>query len=110
MALGTFASVYLPYCLRRQEDGRYVVLNREYKPVGFCTREFITYEDHPVAAKIGKLTERLAERLSWRGDTNTAEIFLYNDGCNPTSSAGNMAAYLERIALLAKLRIDVPQS
>ena len=37
MPLGDFRSVFMPYCLRKQKDGRYVVLNREYKPVGFFT-------------------------------------------------------------------------
>jgi len=35
MARGNFISVYMPYCLEMLGDGRYTVLNREYKPVGF---------------------------------------------------------------------------
>ena len=37
--------------LQKQPDGRYAVLNREYKPVGFCTRKYVTYEEYPVLVK-----------------------------------------------------------
>lgn len=62
MPLGDFRSVYLPYCLKRQEDGSDVVLNREYKPVGFNTREHIPYEEHPVSSK---LTLRSSSSIEW---------------------------------------------
>jgi hypothetical protein len=31
MPLGDVRSVHLPYCIQRQSDGTYVVLNREYR-------------------------------------------------------------------------------
>jgi hypothetical protein len=36
MALDDFRAVFLPYCLEKRNGGRYVVLNREYKPVGIA--------------------------------------------------------------------------
>jgi len=39
-------AIFLPYCIQRLEDGRYVVLNRNYKPLGFRTTEFLRYEDY----------------------------------------------------------------
>jgi len=97
MPLGDFRSVFMPYCLRKQDDGRYVVLNREYKPVGFFTRDFVKYEEHPVAVKLQGIGPATAEKLSWKGDTNTEEIFLYNDGCIPTDGAENMKKYLAKL-------------
>jgi hypothetical protein len=35
MSHSDFRAMFFPYCLQKQKDGRYVVLNREYKPVGF---------------------------------------------------------------------------
>lgn len=105
MSLGDFRSVFFPYCLKKQKDGRYAVLNREYKPVGFFTREFITYADHPVLVKLKGLTPIKAAKLSWKGEKQTDEIFLYNDGCVPTHSKANMRAYLEKLELLAKLSV-----
>jgi hypothetical protein len=41
MPLGDFRSIYLPYCLDKQADGSWLVLNREYKPVGFNTKSHV---------------------------------------------------------------------
>jgi len=108
MPLSDFRSVFMPYCLRKQNDGRYVVLNREYKPVGFFTREYVKYEEHPVAVTIEGIGSATAAKLSAKGDTSTDDIFLYNDGCVPTENAENMKAYLAKLQILAKLKIKSP--
>ena len=48
MPESNIASFFLPYCLRRQPDGRWLLLNRHYKPVGFFTKRYIDYDDPPV--------------------------------------------------------------
>ena len=106
MPLKDVRSVFLPYCVKRQADGRYAVLNREYKPVGFWTRAHVMYGDHPVLVKIKGLTAARAARISYKADPNVENIFLYDDGCVPTENAANMNAYLARLAELSKLEID----
>ena len=103
MALTDFRAVFLPYLLERQPDGRYAVLNREYKPVGFFTRETVTYADYPVLVKLKGLTPRLASMLSWEGSSDVNRVFLYNDDSNPVRNKANMRAYLAKIERLAKL-------
>lgn len=109
MPLNDFRSVFMPYCLKKQTDGRYAVLNREYKPVGFYTREEIIYESFPVLVKFKRLTTTQAKKISFNGDPNTSKIFLYNDSCVPTHSASHMKAYLGRLENLARLRIVAPR-
>lgn len=106
MPFGDFRSVFMPYCLRKQADGRYAVLNREYKPVGFFTRQFIDYSQHPVTVRLKGLTPLKASKLSHDGSDSVDDIFLYNDASVPTQGQAEMASYLEKLALLAKLRID----
>lgn len=106
MPLGDFRSVYLPYCLKKQEDGSYVVLNREYKPVGFNTRDYIQYDEHPVSSRLKGIGPGTAKKLSCEVSENTDVIYLYNDGCVPVHSKANMDAYLKKLAILAKLDID----
>jgi hypothetical protein len=106
MPLKDFRSVHLPYCLTRQKDGRYVVLNREYKPLGFQTKDFVKYEEYPVAVKIKGLTPVRAAKISYKGSLDLDNIFLYNDGCIPTRSTAFMKAYLDRLAILAKLNFE----
>jgi hypothetical protein len=105
MGFGDFRSVFLPYCLKRQEDGRYAILNREYKPVGFFTDDFIKYEDYPVLVNLKEMTPAKAAKLSHKGEKNIEAIFLYDDSCVPTKSKANMRAFLERLELLAKLSV-----
>lgn len=100
-----FRSFYLPYCLQKQPDGRYAVLNRRYKPLGFITGEHIDYAAYPSLAKM-RMTAKLAAGLSWKGDTDVETVYLYNDGTNPVLSAKNMAAYMERLARLMKFKVS----
>jgi hypothetical protein len=104
MPLGDFREVFLPYCLDRQPDGRYAVLNREYKPVGFLTREHVTYDDFPVLVRLIGLTARKAALLSWEGKPDLDRIFLY--GSSPTRTKVAWAEYLERLTVLSKLKTD----
>ena len=104
MAFKDVRAVFFPYCLEKQEDGRYVFLNREYKPVGFFTSDWINYADYPVLVKL-KITKALAKKLSGSEEGGTERIFLYNDATNAVGSKANMDAYLAKLALLAKLRV-----
>jgi hypothetical protein len=106
MALGDFRAVFLPYCLQKQEDGRYAVLNREYKPVGFYTKDWVKYEEHPVLVKLKGLTKAKSAKLSDKGETNLDEIFLYNDATNPVRSKANMRSYLTKLEILAGLAVS----
>jgi hypothetical protein len=93
-----------PYCIQRLADGRYILLNRRYKPLGWPGATWVDYEAHPSAVKI-RVTTATARKLSYQGSTDTDAIYLYNDGCVPTRSAAHMRAYLARLAVLMKLRL-----
>lgn len=107
MPLHDFRSVFFPYCLVKNDDGHYVVLNREYKPVGFGTSDWVKYERYPVTYKIKGLTAARLAKISAKGDANKDRIYLYNDGCVPTHSAKDMKAYLDRLKVLAPLLVEL---
>ncbi len=100
--------IFLPYCIKKLPDGRYVILNRRYKPLGFTTYDYIVYESLPILVKLRGLRPSMAAKLSFKGDRNTEEIFLYNDGCVPTRNKNHMDAYLERLKILAALKVSRP--
>jgi hypothetical protein len=100
---------HLPYCLERQADGRYVILNRRYKPVGFTTRERVDYGAYPIAVKFKRLTRATAARLSVRGSEDLEKIWLYDDATVPTASARNMQQYLDRLKVLMSLKVDTSE-
>lgn len=98
-----FSSIYFPYCIEKQSDGTWVVLNRQYKPVGFNTSDYIKYEEFPVSAKLQGIGPAIAKKLAYDGEVSGDRIYLYNDGCTPTHSRADMDAYLKKLELLAKL-------
>lgn len=100
---------HFPYCLDQLKDGRYVLLNRNYKPVGFMLDKFVTYEDYPVGVRIKGLTAKVAATIDCKGRDNTTRMYLYNDGCIPTDHPEDMKAYMDRLAIVMKLRIDDDQ-
>jgi len=96
---------HFPYCLDRQEDGSYVLLNRNYKPIGFMTESWVNYEEHPVGVMLKGMTAKLAAELDIRGRDNLDRIYLYSDGSTPTGSQEDMQAYLGRLTKIMSLKI-----
>jgi hypothetical protein len=112
MALIDFRAVYLPYCIKRQEDGTLLVLNREYAPLSFNTYDDsyrTPSRDLPVYSKIDDFTPEFVEELkrnfpgvSTQDDGNT--IFLYNDFMNPLHEE-NRENYFAILDKLLGLRV-----
>lgn len=100
-------TVAFPYCLQRLGDGRYVLLNRKFKPIGFVTSDWVTYETQPVAVRLPGLTPARAAKLSYAGKPDLDTIYLYKDGCVPTASVAAMRDYLKRLELLMRLKAVV---
>lgn len=103
--------VFLPYCMQRQPDGRYALLNRRYKPVGFFTGGWVQYDGHPVLVRV-HVTPKMAASVSWEESPEVDQIYFYDDGCIPTASAQAMDAYLMRIARIMtwKIEDDLPRA
>lgn len=98
--------IFLPYCLKRLEDGRYIILNRRYKPLGVGGNEWVVYETHPSAGNI-KITPAIARKLSWKGSDDVDFIHLYSDSCIPADSDVHLRSYSERLSVLMQLGVEV---
>lgn len=97
---------FLPYCLKRLEDGSYVLLNRSYKPLGVFADDWVTYETHPSRFRfVRALTKATAEALCVYGGTQPDGLFLYDDGSIPTESAAGWKAYSARLQRLSSLEV-----
>lgn len=101
-----FRYLFLPYCLLKQENGSYLALNRNYKPLSFNTTDYLDYKDYPIEIRFKNLTKLKAFKLSWNKSTNVDKIFLYNDGCIPVVSAKYMNEYLKKLKILSKLKVE----
>ena len=90
--------------MQQNEDGSWIVLNREYKPLGFNTRDHIDYDKYPIATKFKGLGPAKLQKLSYTGKAEGSRIYFYNDKTNPINGAKEMRVYLERLELLAKIK------
>lgn len=103
--IDTFRGRFLPYCIEPLPDGRYIVLNRNYKPLGESSG-WVDYETHPSATTIKGLTTSNLAKIDWRGAPDAdGRIYLYNDASNPIRNAANWEAYAARLQALAELEL-----
>ena len=104
MVISNSRAIFFPYCIEKQKDDSWVFLNRNYKPIGFNTDEFLDYGDYPVSMPLKGLGIATLQKLSYNGDGSGNRIYLYDDGCIPTSSAKAMSSYLEKLKILIRLQ------
>jgi hypothetical protein len=95
---------FLPYCVFMIEPKKFVVLNRAYKPVGMVTDDWVVYKDY--AKTIKGLTKAKARKISYKGSDDITSIYLYNDGCVPTTSKDDWDTYSKRLEVLANLTVE----
>lgn len=101
-----FRESFLIYCLELLPDGTYIALNRQYKPIGFTSRDRVEYETAPGRFQFkSALSEVEVGLLSFNGDSNAKRIQLYNDGCIPTDNPSFWIAYSERLERLARYQV-----
>lgn len=98
--------VFMPYCLKRLADGRYILLNRLYAPIGTMLRDQMDFTSHPGALHIHDMTPAKAKSMSHDGNENMNEIYLFADIHLPTNSSKDWNAYSERLRLLMDLEFS----
>ncbi len=93
----------LPYLLQSLNDGNWVELNREYKPLMVQRGVWIDYELFPFKRKIAEIPPKARKALDVGGDGSGDKLYLYHDGCIPTDSPKHMAAYKRRLDIIDAL-------
>ena len=100
-----FKECFMPYCLQRLKDGRYIVLNRQYKPLGTFSGEWVDYETHPSACKLD-IDSKTALSLSCLNSDNLDRIQIWwIDGQGTTGTKADARVYLKRLELLMHLSV-----
>ena len=96
-----FLKTYMPYCLKRTREASYVVLNRDYKPLGGDRHESYDYLQYDVILPI---TEEDARAMSHEGSPSLESIHFYKDSFRLLESEKPMREYLKRLAVFSRLR------
>lgn len=107
-----FRWIYLPYCLQQLGPDLWVVLNRQYKPLGISKKDWVDYALHAVKMKITPATiKKVAEKVvvPKEGEfTGKQALYLYGDGSVPTRSAEHWNNYQARLKALANIKTEGP--
>lgn len=93
----------LPYSLQQQSDGRFVLLDRGYNPLGVDCGMISSYETS--SFRLYRLSDKTIDALTNAKAQDPHMIWLYNDASKPVSSQSNMEDYLNKLKLLMKLKI-----
>ncbi|MFD0724573.1 hypothetical protein [Lysobacter brunescens] len=105
MPIGRVAHTHLPYCLQKTKDGKWLVLNRNYKPLGVTSKEWVDYDNHPDRIAINARTISALRKLAIYDIPDMPDdpglFFFYNDGSIPTESPANWNRYAKILQLLA---------
>ncbi len=89
---------WLPYTLEYVEGGKSILLNRNYKPVGQTSRDWVDYSEfqHLYVHVTNDLRKTYTAKGAGIG-------FLFNDGCPPWNSRARATAYLKRLRVLGSV-------
>jgi hypothetical protein len=102
---GDLRYTHLPYCLRKLDDGRYITVNRRYKPLGICSRERVVYEDHPTAMYIEGLTDELAIEIDVQKGAKPGHVFLYDGTSTAPKTQQAVDEYMQRLSRIMTLKM-----
>lgn len=117
MPLEDFFEINFPYCLKKDYDGNWMCLNREYQPLGFHRKVTIQApfdqecSDLPMKTKYMGLGEKTLTEVAYGSEgirmNNAGEIvtvFLYHGATRPTKSKRSWDDYYSRLRKLASLQ------
>lgn len=94
--------VFMPYCIKGLGGGRYIVLNRDSKPLGVPSCVDVDLSTHPSALPM-KITAEHAMAMSVHQDPNIECIYLLK-GDGPPKGA-DLIAYADRLAVLMSISV-----
>lgn len=110
MPIGKVAHTHFPYCLQKTRDGKWLVLNRNYKPVGTTSKEHVDYDAHADRLNIDNGTIAALRKLAVLNIADGADdpglFYFYRDDSMPTESASNWNRYAKILELLARGKVE----
>jgi hypothetical protein len=95
---------HFPYCIQRIAEKTYIVLNRNYKPIGYPGLDWVDYKTHP-AKVILNITPRIAQKLSVHKDDSIDCVYLFTNTPTTFSDKKLLKEYFDRLVSLSKLTI-----
>ena len=93
---------HFPYCIKQLGTDRYIILNRNYKPLGQTSFDYIDYRKHPSIVHM-KITEKQAAKLSYNSTSELKCIYLFDNTDTLLKNPQAFNNYTARLKLLATM-------
>lgn len=93
---------HFPYCIKHVGNNNYIILNRDYKPLG--TLDWVDdYEAHPSVIHV-RITKQQAMKLSYTQSDDVNVIYLYKNMQDLLKNKKLFDEYLNRLNVLAHIK------
>lgn len=116
--LSTWFLINMPYCLKRNTQNEWVMLNKQYLPLGWNNPEVSesiekdsAYANFPVYTAYEDLNNDVIKEIAgdftlYTDDNgNINQFYLYSSSNMPTNTASSWNDYTKRIKRLSSLKV-----
>ena len=93
---------HFPYCIQHLGGDKYIILNRNYKPLGQTSFEYVDYNKAPSVVCL-KITEKQAKKLSYDGLIKSDCIYFYDNSDTVLRNPQAFNDYVARLKLLTTM-------
>lgn len=90
----------MPYILEKTSSGKWLILNRDYKPWGLAIDYSHTVDYSQFEIELDGVTEGRLRKMSFDGTVGSRDIAFYNDGCPPWGNQQCYKDYMDRLGVL----------
>ena len=110
MPIGPLAHTHLPYCIQKTSDGKWLLLNRNYKPLGTVGKEiWVDYDSHPDRVALDHRSVAALKKLAVYEIEDQPEdpgiLYFYKDGDTIADTDAAWNSYAKVLQAVAKARV-----
>lgn len=109
MPIGQLAHTHFPYCIQKTADGKWLVLNRSYKPLGVVSKDWVDYDSHPDRVPLDHRSVAALTRIAvYEMDDeegNPVTIFFYKDGQRIADTDEGWSTYAAVLQVLGQAKV-----
>lgn len=100
-----FIRIYYPYCIQKIYGDKFIVLNREYKPLGFFPDYHWDASTTEHSIKMNKKTIDRLKKISVNYDSKRGIYYLYKSAGKLLKETDKMDEYLNKLKSISAIHV-----
>lgn len=109
MPIGHLAHTHLPYCIQKTHDGKWLVLNRNYKPLGVVSKDWVDYDNHPDRVALDHRSVAALKRVAVYEIEDQPDdpgiLYFYKDGQGIADTNADWTTYAKVLQVLGRAKV-----